>query len=96
MPTQKKSMVKPVAPVKRKRKSTQPRPPHPDAKVLRPAEAAFALGRGTQTLADWRHRGIGPKFFNPAPRIVLYRLEDLNEWLGEQQQATRVQGQDAK
>ena len=32
-------------------------------------------------LAQLRFKGIGPKFYKPTPRVVLYREDDVIEWV---------------
>ncbi|MFC7942617.1 hypothetical protein ACFUPZ_05075 [Microbacterium oxydans] len=32
-------------------------------------------------LAQLRFKGIGPKFYKPTPRVVLYDLESIQEWV---------------
>ncbi|MBS6364029.1 MAG: helix-turn-helix domain-containing protein [Actinomycetaceae bacterium] len=46
-------------------------------------EAAQALGVNTKTLANWRSRGLGPRFVRTgdAGSRVLYRVRDIEQWL---------------
>lgn len=56
--------------------------------VLDQGQVSAWLGVPVATLADWRHRRIGP----PSCRIgrhVRYRLHDLEEWLDQQVQPNR-------
>lgn len=32
-------------------------------------------------LAQLRFKGIGPKFYKPTPRVVLYREDEVLEWV---------------
>jgi hypothetical protein len=50
---------------------------------LTEAQAAEHLGRKATTLAQWRHRRQGPRFFRPTDGTskVLYSLEDLEAWV---------------
>lgn len=48
---------------------------------LRPPAAASYLSLSSSTLAKMRLRGDGPPYSKAGPRIVLYDLADLDEWL---------------
>lgn len=48
---------------------------------LRAPEAASYIGLSTSTLAKMRLRGDGPPYSKAGPRIVVYDLDDLNDWL---------------
>jgi len=52
----------------------------PEALVDPQAAALFLGGLSVLTLADWRCRGMGPRFCK-AGRLVRYRLSDLQVWL---------------
>lgn len=56
------------------------------AELLPLAEAAAVLRTPVATLRYWRHLGVGPDGFRLGRRVV-YRREDVNRWLAEQQQA---------
>jgi predicted DNA-binding transcriptional regulator AlpA len=56
------------------------------AELLTLAEAAAVLRTPVATLRYWRHLGVGPDGFRLGRRVV-YRREDVNRWLAEQQQA---------
>ena len=45
------------------------------------AEAAEYLGYKPQTLALWRHKGIGPRYYKINGGRVLYRMSDLERWM---------------
>jgi predicted DNA-binding transcriptional regulator AlpA len=50
--------------------------------------AAGYLGLSPHTLYVWRHRRQGPPSFRMGPRgRVMYRLEALDAWIQEQEQA---------
>ena len=51
--------------------------------VLRTREAAAHVGLSASTLNKMRVRGDGPTYVKSGPRIVVYRLEDLDRWLVE-------------
>jgi Helix-turn-helix domain len=34
-----------------------------------------------QTLRNWRHRGQGSKYHKPSPRVVRYRLDELQQFM---------------
>ncbi|MGA5265392.1 helix-turn-helix transcriptional regulator [Streptomyces lydicamycinicus] len=51
-------------------------------------DAADYLGLSPHTLYVWRHRRQGPPSFRMGPRgRVMYRLEALDAWVHEQEQA---------
>lgn len=49
--------------------------------LLTTIQAAEYLGLSPQTLADWRHKGAGPKFVRVGTRTVRYRLSDLDAFV---------------
>jgi hypothetical protein len=57
------------------RVTAEPRRP-----LARPADVAEFLGKPEKTLADWRTRGIGPRYHRVG-RDVRYRWDDVEEWL---------------
>ncbi len=67
---------------RKERKPRLPRAPHPDATILTVEEAAYWLKRSVATLDRWRVTGEGPAFLRPKPRLVRYRLADLEAFLG--------------
>ena len=56
-----------------------------EAELLTLAEEAAVLRTPVATLCYWRHLGVGPDGFRLGRRVV-YRREDINRWLTEQQQ----------
>jgi predicted DNA-binding transcriptional regulator AlpA len=56
------------------------------AELLTLAEVAAVLRTPVATLRYWRHLGVGPDGFRLGRRVV-YRREDVNRWLAQQQQA---------
>lgn len=51
-------------------------------------DAATYLGISVNTLYVWRHRRQGPPSFRLGPQgRVMYRLESLDAWIREQEQA---------
>ncbi len=52
-------------------------------------EAAALLRTPVATLRYWRHLGMGPDGFRVGRR-VLYRREDLDRWVSEQQRAQHL------
>jgi len=54
-----------------------------DNDLLTPEKALECLGgavSSTGTLANWRYRGVGPKWIKIG-RAVLYRRADLNDYI---------------
>lgn len=50
-------------------------------RVVTEAEAAEILGVAPRTLADWRFRGVGPRYLAYSRRSVRYRIGDLVEYI---------------
>ena len=48
---------------------------------LRTEAAARYLGLARSTLAKMRVRGDGPPFSKAGLRVVIYDMQDLNDWL---------------
>ncbi|MGA5321600.1 helix-turn-helix transcriptional regulator [Streptomyces seoulensis] len=67
--------------------------PSPSSAAVRAAfltvkDAADYLGLSPHTLYVWRHRRQGPPSFRMGPRgRVMYRVEPLDAWVREQEQA---------
>ncbi|GAB3118578.1 hypothetical protein GCM10027160_30960 [Streptomyces calidiresistens] len=60
----------------------------PRKAFLNVSDAAGYLGLSPHTLYVWRHRRQGPPSFRMGPRgRVMYRLEALDAWVREQEQA---------
>jgi hypothetical protein len=53
---------------------------HEIAPLLDPNETGRILDLTVGSLANWRHKGIGPKFIRVGGRIK-YRREDLASWI---------------
>jgi predicted DNA-binding transcriptional regulator AlpA len=49
--------------------------------LMRRAAAAEFLGCSSRFLENAALRGNGPRFIKVSPRLVLYRLSDLQAWL---------------
>lgn len=52
-------------------------------RVLPPRDAGKYIGISPLTLANWRVSGKGPRFIRLSPRKIVYRVADLELWLGE-------------
>lgn len=52
-----------------------------------PGEVASYLQKPEKTLAEWRYRGIGPRYLSVG-RDVRYRWPDVEEWLAQQESGT--------
>ena len=50
-------------------------------RYVREQEAAEFLSISVQTLRNWRHRGEGPNFHKPTPKVVRYRIDDLQKFM---------------
>ena len=45
-----------------------------------PKRAAAIIGFCVTSLANWRAKGIGPKYFKVGPQRIYYRVEDLERF----------------
>ena len=54
-------------------------------------EVAAVLRAPVATLRYWRHLGVGPDGFRLGRRVV-YRREDVDRWVAEQEQAQAPRG----
>jgi Helix-turn-helix domain len=54
------------------------------APLAKPVQVAGYLQKPEKTLAEWRYRGIGPRYLTIG-RDVRYRWSDVEEWLAGQQ-----------
>jgi len=43
-------------------------------------ETAYQLGVTVGTMFNWRQLGYGPAWFRLGPRIIRYRVSDIEEW----------------
>lgn len=57
-------------------------------------QVAEETGIPAATLRYWRHADLGPASFTLGRRVV-YRREAVEQWIAEQEQATRRGGGDA-
>ena len=55
--------------------------------VLRPAQAAEALGIARSTLTRWRQRDDFPKALTLGPGAVGFRRSDIENWLASRPEA---------
>jgi predicted DNA-binding transcriptional regulator AlpA len=53
-------------------------------KLLTVAEVAAMIRVPQGTLRYWRHLGSGPRSFKMGPRRVVYREQDVLEWVAAQ------------
>jgi hypothetical protein len=56
-------------------------PMRPIRRVMRTPQAADHVGLSPSTLEKYRLTGNGPPYQKAGPKIVVYRLEDLDAWL---------------
>lgn len=59
-----------------------------DTENVNTAYVSDWTGIPVATLRWWRHKGIGPKSFKLGPRKVMYRKQDVADWMEAQYQAT--------
>jgi predicted DNA-binding transcriptional regulator AlpA len=50
-------------------------------KWLTDKQVAELTGIKLQTLRNWRHQGLGPRYDKPSPRIVRYKLEEIQRFM---------------
>ena len=57
-----------------------------NSNCLNDVQAAAFLGlKSAQTLRNWRCQGKGPKYSKPGGRRIVYRVQDLEEFLMKSQ-----------
>jgi predicted DNA-binding transcriptional regulator AlpA len=49
--------------------------------LLTDRQAAVALGVSRRTLQAWRLINLGPQITRVGPRLVRYKVEDINNWI---------------
>ena len=54
--------------------------PADDDALIRARDAPLYLGIAAQTLARWRHEGVGARY-TKLGRLCFYRAGDLREWI---------------
>lgn len=64
-------------------------------RMLRAPEAATYLGMSQSTLAKMRLRGDGPAYSKAGPRIVIYDLKDIEDWLARSRRFSTSEHPDA-
>jgi len=57
--------------------------------VFSPREAARALALSAGTLANWRCKRIGPRFYRLGGRKIVYLEKDLAAWMRREPVLTR-------
>lgn len=59
---------------------------------LSPAQVCEHVpGMTVATLQDMRKRGVGPRFFKPTHKTVIYSLADIDTWVAASAVTTREQ-----
>jgi predicted DNA-binding transcriptional regulator AlpA len=51
-----------------------------EKRALTPRDVSFMFGLSEGTLANWRCKRTGPRFYKAGPRKVIYFLADLDAW----------------
>jgi hypothetical protein len=62
------------------------------AKPLRNGEASKLLDIAPNHLSYWRKKGMGPRYTKVHPRVFLYEVEDLRNWMVEKKTREREKG----
>lgn len=68
-------------------------PQHEVGKLHSADEAAEFLGIAPQTLAHWRVRGIGPRYYVLNSRCIRYSLVDIQTWLNDRVQESTAENE---
>ena len=55
---------------------------------LKPTQAADYLGLKPSTLAKWRVLGEGPIYAKLGRKIVVYEIDDLDQWVAGQKRSS--------
>jgi len=58
-------------------------------RVFTPREVAYAYGISEGTLANWRSKKIGPRYYKAGRRKVIYFQSDLDSWAKHEPVLTR-------
>lgn len=45
-----------------------------------------------QQLAGWRFKGIGPRWYRPTGRLILYKFSQIDEWIAEGERQGTAEG----
>lgn len=67
-------------------------PTTPTDDWLTPDQVATWLGMSVDSLSQLRYRGRGPRFSKPTARRVLYRRDDVTDWLNSRVRARTDRG----
>ena len=67
--------------------------PTGDDTLIRASAVPRYIGLAAQTLARWRHEGIGPRYVKIG-RLVAYRAGELRRWIKEQERQNTIKVQD--
>ena len=51
-----------------------------ERRALTPRDVSFMYGLSEGTLANWRYKRTGPRFYKAGQRKVIYFLNDLENW----------------
>ncbi len=62
--------------------------------LLKDRDVAERIGLSTATLANWRHRKIGPRFFKIGGKAVRYDAADIEAFCRQRPTPTRDQRTD--
>lgn len=59
-----------------------------EEQFIQPFVVSELTGLSLAALAQLRYRGIGPRFYKPTPKTVLYRRSEVVEWVEASAQTT--------
>ncbi|MBP6010739.1 MAG: helix-turn-helix domain-containing protein [Alphaproteobacteria bacterium] len=59
--------------------------------AVRAPDAAKYIGLSASTLAKLRMHGTGPTYAKLGPRVVVYRIADLDAWLASNRRKSTVE-----
>lgn len=52
-----------------------------DDEFINPATLSNLCGVSVPGLAQLRYRGLGPTFYKPTPKTVLYKMSEALQWI---------------
>jgi predicted DNA-binding transcriptional regulator AlpA len=58
---------------------------------IQPAEVREITGLSIAALAQLRYHGMGPRFYKPTPRTVLYKRAEVIAWVEDSAQTSTNQ-----
>ena len=63
----------------------EPAKEHTKTELMNTDQFAEYVGIKPNTAYHWRARGVGPKYIKPTQRTLVYRRDDVDEWLASRE-----------